>query len=248
MLFLIFVLGACFGSFLNVVIHRLPRDESLVLGRSKCPSCGSTIRMYDNIPVLSYLLLRGRCRDCAERISLRYPLVELASGFATALNFHMYGPGVAFLWSSSFLLLLLAMAVIDGMHMILPDELTFNGFVLGLGLSLAGGPVPLREAIMGSVMGGGFLFLVSIVGGLIAKKEVMGEGDIKMMAMVGAYLGWKGALLTIFLGSLLGTLVFGPISLRRKVLVPFGVFLAVGGCASLYFENRLIELYFHFFQ
>lgn len=250
MLFVVFALGTAFGSFLNVIIHRLPIGESPLRGRSRCPHCRALIRWYDNIPILSFLLLRGRCRnrDCRERISLQYPLVELACGLFTALNFFLYGPGSAFVWATSFLLLVLALAVIDGRHMILPDELTFNGFVLGLALSLAGGPVPLKEAIIGSVMGGGSLLAVSMVGGLIARKEVMGQGDVKMMAMVGAYLGWRGAFLTVFLGSLCGLLVFGPISLRRKVLVPFGVFLALGGSVSLYFEQSLIEMYLGLFR
>jgi leader peptidase (prepilin peptidase)/N-methyltransferase len=248
MIFIVFILGLAFGSFLNVLIHRLPLGESPFSGRSKCPHCGKVIRSYDNIPLLSFLILRGRCRDCGAGISHRYPLIELVCGLAAAANFQLYGPGIVFLWSTTFLFLLLALGMIDGKHYILPDEITFTGIVLGVGFSLAAGPVSLREAILGSVIGGGFLLLVAWVGGLIAKKEVMGIGDVKMMAMIGAYLGWRGALLTIFLGSLLGTLVFGPISLRRKVLVPFGVFLAAGGCASLYFEGPLIDFYFDIFH
>lgn len=243
----VFILGTALGSFLNVVIHRLPEGESPLSGRSKCPDCGSTILFYDNIPIVSFLLLRARCRHCGGRISVQYPLVELLCGVILVVNFRLFEDTIIFLHSSSFLLLLLPMAIIDAKHYLLPNELTIGGFALGILFSIIGGPISFKHSIIGSVIGGGFLLAVSMIGSAVMKKEVMGEGDVKMMAMIGAYLGWKSVFLTIFLGSFLGTLIFGPISLRRKIMVPFGVFLAVGGFVSLYFQNLILDLYLSLF-
>jgi leader peptidase (prepilin peptidase)/N-methyltransferase len=251
MIILMLVLGAVIGSFLNVVIYRLPLEESPIRGRSKCPSCGATIRFYDNVPIVSYVILGGKCRiqECKGKIPLWYPVVELLSALVLAINFHLYGLSLTFVWSSSFLLLLLPMAFIDAQHYILPDELTWGGFILGIILSLAGGPVTFKQAIIGSVVGGGILLLVSIIGSAVLKKQVMGEGDVKMMAMIGAYLGWNSVFLTIFLGSALGTLIWGSLNLikKEKSLVPFGVFLAAGGFASMYFGNTLFRYYLDLF-
>jgi leader peptidase (prepilin peptidase)/N-methyltransferase len=247
------LLGAAFGSFLNVVIHRLPGEGSPLTGRSKCPGCGSVIRFYDNIPIVSFIILGGRCRNCAARISIRYPLVELLALITFLVNFHLFGVSWKFLWASVFVMMLIPMAFIDAKHYILPNELTIGGFLFAIVMSIArylpwvNWPLSFKEALIGSVVGGGFLLVVSTVGSALLKKEVMGEGDVKMMAMIGAFLGWKSVFLTIFLGSLLGTLVFGPISLRRKILVPFGVFLAIGGVVSLYFLDDLIRIYWGLF-
>ena len=248
------IFGAAIGSFLNVVIHRLPADESTVSGRSKCPDCEATIRFYDNIPVVSYLILGGKCRNCHAGISIRYPIIELLSAFILVINFYLFGVSWTCLRASVFVLMLVPMAFIDAKHYLLPNQLTIGGFVFAIVLSLAGlfpwldWPISFKEALIGSVAGGGFFLFVSVVGSAIMKKDVMGEGDVKMMAMIGAFLGWKSVFLTIFLGSALGTLVFGPIALRKKILVPFGVFLAIGGALSLYFQEVIIRFYWNLFS
>jgi leader peptidase (prepilin peptidase)/N-methyltransferase len=237
------ILGAAVGSFLNVCIARLPDGESVVAPRSRCPSCASRIRWYDNIPVLSYLWLGGRCRDCGERISLVYPLVELAGAAIWAGAALLYGPEWKALQSAVFVSVLLAIAIIDARHYLIPDVLSLGGLGAGLALSLLpGAPDPLRSAA-GAATGFLALFIVGWLGEKALRRPAMGAGDMKMMAMVGAFLGPAGALLTIFLGALLGSLIFGPVSLRTKRLVPFGVFLALGGTVTLVAGQTLIDGY-----
>ncbi len=241
------LLGAAIGSFMNVCVHRLPHGESVVRPRSHCPSCGTDIPARDNIPVLSWLLLRGRCRGCGERISLRYPLVELVSigiwvGMALA-----YGPTLHALSGAVFFTLLLAIAITDARHYVIPDELSVGGLASGLALAVVTELTTGMPTIVSSVLGAalGFLLLLGVgVGGdWVFKKPAMGGGDMKMMAMIGAYLGPIGAILTIFLGALAGSLIFGPISLKTGKMVPFGVFLALGAAATFLLGDALIDWY-----
>jgi leader peptidase (prepilin peptidase)/N-methyltransferase len=241
------LLGAAIGSFMNVCVHRLPHGESVVRPRSHCPSCGTDIPARDNIPILSWLLLRGRCRGCGERISLRYPLVELVSigiwvGMALA-----YGPTLHALSGAVFFTLLLAIAITDARHYVIPDELSIGGLASGLALAVVTELTTGMPTIVSSVVGAalGFLLLlgVGLVGDWVFKKPAMGGGDMKMMAMIGSYLGPIGAILTIFLGALAGSLIFGPISLKTGKMVPFGVFLALGAAATFLLGDALIDWY-----
>lgn len=244
-LFLVYagVFGAAVGSFLNVCIARLPHDESVVAPRSRCPWCGARIRWYDNVPLLSYLWLRGRCRACGERISLRYPLVEAAALGVWVGSAAAYGPTWQALSAALFLSLLLAIGVIDARHYLIPDVLSLGGLGAGLALSLLPGPPSPLLAAAGAATGFAVLFAVGWIGELALKKPAMGGGDMKMMAMVGAFLGPSGALLTIFLGAVAGSLVFGPISLKTKKLVPFGVFLALGAAVALVAGDAIVAWY-----
>jgi leader peptidase (prepilin peptidase)/N-methyltransferase len=229
------VLGLVLGSFLNVCIVRWGAEpkQSVVRPRSRCPRCGAELKPWDNIPVLSWLLLRGKCRSCGLPISPMYPLVELTVGVIWAAMAWRFGLTLHALAGAILLTILLGIAVTDFRNYIIPDEFTLGGLAIGLLLSLEHGLPGLGTAVLGAAVGFGTLWLVGYVGTLIAKKEAMGGGDIKMMAMVGAFIGWQGILLTIFLGALIGTLVFVPITLfKRDKLVPFGIFLALGGAAA----------------
>jgi leader peptidase (prepilin peptidase)/N-methyltransferase len=242
------LVGLAVGSFLNVVILRLPRGESIVSPPSRCPSCETPLRWYHNIPLLSWIALRGRCASCGAWIGWQYPLVEAATAAIWAGNVAVYGVGPEALRAIAFLTLLLAIAVTDARFYIIPDELSLGGAVLGVALALLAGSPTLQEAAIGAVAGGGALWLIAILGTWAFKKEAMGGGDIKLMTMIGAFLGWKGALLTVFLGALAGTLVFVPIAWKSDRLVPFGLFLAVGAALALYLGDPLLDWYMGFLR
>jgi leader peptidase (prepilin peptidase)/N-methyltransferase len=237
------LLGLAVGSFLNVCVVRLPAGESLVRPRSRCPSCGGPIAWYDNIPLLSWILLRGRCRQCGGLISWRYPALELATALIWLAMALAYGPTWKALQGAVLLSLVLAIAMIDAAHYLIPDELSLGGLGAGLALSfLPGHPTPLLSVI-GAALGFAVLLAVGVLGEWAFKKPAMGGGDMKMMAMAGAFLGPFGALLTIFLGALAGTLIFGPISLKTRREVPFGVFLALGAAITFVCGHVLLEGY-----
>jgi len=246
------VLGLCVGSFLNVCIVRLPVDQSLVRPPSSCPRCKRPIAWRDNIPVVSWLVLKGRCRHCREPISVQYPIIEAAGGVIWVGALLRYGVTPHALAAALFGTILLGIAVTDARHYLIPDEYTWGGLVLGLGLSFAGGAggaggvSGFRDAVLGAAAGFVLLFAVAQAGQWAFREEAMGGGDIKMMAMVGSFLGWKGVLLTVFLGALLGSLIFVPLSLRKKRLVPFGVFLALGAAVTFVFGDAIIAWYLHF--
>ncbi|MEX0690551.1 MAG: prepilin peptidase [Gemmatimonadales bacterium] len=240
--------GAAIGSFLNVCIYRLPRDLSLVHPPSTCPSCATPIRWFDNVPVFGWLWLRGRCRSCRNRISPRYPLVEAAVGAWWAVSAWQWGPTLDALSAAVFGTLLLGIALTDAEHYIIPHEFTLGGLVMGLLLSLRGGWPSALDALLGAFVGFAVLYIVAWLGEKAFRKEAMGGGDINMMAMVGAFLGWQGALLTIFLGALVGSVIFGPIAWRTRKLVPFGVFLAVGAWVTLVAGDQLLAWYLGFLR
>jgi leader peptidase (prepilin peptidase)/N-methyltransferase len=238
--------GLCFGSFLNVCILRLPKDQSLLRPPSTCPQCGHRIAWFDNIPVFSWLALRGKCRQCRAGISPQYPLIELLVGLIWLAAYLLYGFTLHGLAGAVLGTILLGIGITDARHYLIPDEYTWGGLALGLALSLEGGWQGFVYAVIGAATGFGLLYVVGEVGRWLFKEEAMGGGDIKMMAMVGSFVGWKGVLLTIFAGALFGTLIFVPLSLRKKRLVPFGVFLAVGAAVTFIWGDGILEWYRHF--
>ena len=237
------VLGALLGSFLNVCILRLPENQSIVRPRSRCPQCQTLIAWYDNVPVVSWLLLRGKCRRCGKRISVQYPLIEALAAAMWAAAFWHYGLGWTGFQAAVFGTLLLGIGMTDVRTYLIPDEFSIGGLVIGLGLSLANGVDGLLAALLGAAVGFLLLFLVAWAGEKAFRKEAMGGGDIKMMAMVGAFVGWKGVLLTIFGGALLGTLIFIPLTIGKKRLVPFGVFLAAAAAVAFVVGDPIIDWY-----
>ena len=235
--------GLLIGSFLNVCTLRWPQDESVVFPGSHCTSCGTDIHWYDNIPVLSWLFLRGRCRACKEQISIQYPLVELATGLVWAGVFAYGGLSGEAFRGAVLLTMLFGISLSDARFYIIPDQFSLGGLVIAGALSFLPGGIEPLEALIGAVCGFSLLKAIAIGGKWMFKKDAMGGGDIKMMAMIGAFLGWPGVLLTIFLGSLLGSVIFGPISYKTGKLVPFGIFLAAGAAVTYGWGNDIIEWY-----
>ncbi len=235
--------GLALGSFLNVCALRWSQDGSVLRPRSHCPSCGTTVVWYDNVPVVSWIVLRGRCRRCGGGISFHYPAVELATGLGWAGLVLLHGPSAEALRGALFLTLLLGITVADARFYIIPDQFSVGGAVLGLVMAPLTPALQLFDAAVGAATGFGVLWAVATLGRWAFKKEAMGGGDIKMMAMVGAFLGPSGVFLTIFLGALLGTVVFGPISYRTGKLVPFGIFLAAGAAVTYGWGDALLSWY-----
>jgi leader peptidase (prepilin peptidase)/N-methyltransferase len=248
---LVFVLGACIGSFLNVVIHRLPRGESLVSPRSRCPSCQRTLAWYENLPIVSWLGLRGRCRTCRAGISLRYPLIELMTGLAAVALYARLGFSLHFLAAFYFACTLLAIAYIDLDFQIIPDVLSLSGLAVGLAAAPLLHPGTwldaLGRAAAGALLGGGILFAVAWTYERATGRVGMGGGDIKLLAMVGAFLGWQGVLLTLLLGSLVGSAIGIAIMLARgadaKLAIPFGPFLSIGAFVALFWGGAIVSWY-----
>lgn len=237
------ILGAMIGSFLNVCIYRWPNDQSVVRPRSRCGGCGEMIAWYDNVPIVSWLLLRGRCRRCGIKVSIQYPLVELGTALIWAYMAATLPAWPAFR-GAVFFTILLGIAMTDARQYIIPDEFSLGGLVIGLLFSLSDGATGVGQSVIGAVVGFSVLWAIGAAGTRVFKEDAMGGGDIKMMAMVGAFLGWTGVLLTIFLGALLGSLIFVPLSLvGKKKLVPFGVFLSVGAAATFIYGQAIITWY-----
>lgn len=236
-------LGAAVGSFLNVCIARLPAGEGVATPRSRCPACGEPIRWFDNIPILSFLLLKRSCRSCREPISWQYPAVEAVTLVTWVGMAVLYGPTPRGLVGAILFSILLAIAITDAKHYLIPDPLSVGGLAAGLAASFLPGPPTPVFAVIGAALGFVILFGVGWLGERAFKKPAMGGGDMKMMAMVGAFLGPLGAMMTIFLGALTGSLIFGPISLKTGKLVPFGVFLALGAAVTFLFGEPLIDWY-----
>lgn len=239
--------GLLVGSYLNVVIHRLPRGLSTVSPRSRCPGCGAAIRARDNLPVVSFLLLRGRCRHCGRAIAWRYPLVELATAGLFVAAFLRFGftpeAGVVVLFGC----LMIVLATIDLEHYLLPDRITLPGLVAGLALQPYLPEVALRSALLAASLGGLALFAVSTLWWTLRREEGMGLGDVKMLAMVGAFLGLAGTAVALFFAFLTGAVVgLGLMALSRggpKTRLPFGTFLAVSAILSSFFGQSLAEAY-----
>jgi len=249
-------LGAIVGSFLNVVIHRYPREESIVFPPSKCPECGTHIKPYDNVPVLAYLWLLGRCRACRAPISARYPLVELANALFYLAIFLRTGPTWGFLPIAALVSMTICLIYIDLEIQILPDVIDLPGVAIGLfvGATHMGALYPdllvsssLLESIIGAAAGAGVLLAIALTYKLIRKVEGMGLGDVKMMAMLGAVVGWE-PLFPLFVlasvaGALVGLLVAAKSAARMQVAVPFGVFLGLAFLVVLFFGPTLWDLW-----
>jgi leader peptidase (prepilin peptidase)/N-methyltransferase len=241
------LVGLVVGSYLNVVIYRLPRDLSTVTPGSRCPACGAPIRAVDNLPLVSWLWLRGRCRDCGASIGVRYPLVELATAVGFVGSVLRFGPTRAALAAALLFALLLALALIDFDHLLLPDKLTLPGIALGLVAQLALPAGSLARGLAGALVGAGFLLAVAGAWELARGAEGMGLGDVKMLAMIGAFLGVGGVVVTLVVGTLVGSLVGLSLIAARRVdmgsKLPFGVFLAAGGAVALFAGDLLTALY-----
>lgn len=243
----VLLVGLAIGSFLNVCIYRLPRSLSLISPSSMCPSCQTPIPFYDNVPVLSYFWLRGRCRFCGAGFSLRYPVVELVSGLFAVAVFDRYG----FSWESLFLYgligALLVITFIDIDYQIIPDVISLPGIVIGFLASFLVSHITYKESLIGIILGGGLLLAVAWGYYLLTKKEGMGGGDIKLLAMLGAFLGWKGVIFTILTASAIGTLAGIAVALRtgegRKLAIPFGPFISLGAILYVFFGTQMIEWY-----
>jgi len=243
-----FLMGLCIGSFLNVCIYRLPVAKSIVRPRSMCPHCDYLIPFYDNIPVFSYLWLKGKCRRCKAKIPMRYPTVELLGGLFALGAYLRFGLGIETVIYYLFIAALLVVTFIDIDHRIIPDVITLPGIPICFAASFALPAMTYKDALLGILIGGGSLFLVAWVYGLITKKEGMGGGDIKLLAMMGAIVGWRGVFFTIFVASLVGTLAGLAVMLQSrkgmKLAVPFGPFLSIGAITYIFFGNQLISWYF----
>jgi leader peptidase (prepilin peptidase) / N-methyltransferase len=244
-----FVFGALIGSFLNVCIRRLGAGESIVRPPSHCPRCGTPIRWHDNIPLLSYAALRGRCRACGVSISLRYPAVEALTGIMMVLLLHHSGITPAFAAHALFVAALIVVSGIDLDHQIIPDVISLPGIAVGLVLSLLDGTPSLFDSAVGVLLGGGTLYAVAVGYHAVTGREGMGGGDIKLLAMIGAFLGWRAVLVTLVLGSFTGAVVGIALILARgadsRVPIPFGPFLAIGAVCALFFGDGLIRWYLH---
>jgi len=244
------LVGLAFGSFLNVCIHRLPRGQSLVHPGARCPGCGYELRWFDNVPVVSYLSLLGRCRKCRTRISIRYPIVEIVTMALFVVHGLVFGWTPILLPRLLFACMLVALFAIDLEHHLLPNVLTLPGIVLGL-IASAVLPPGLVDAIIGVLIGGGVLWLIGEAYYRFSGHEGMGGGDVKMLAMIGAFLGWKLVLVTLVLSSFVGSIVGLAVIVRKrggmKYALPYGTFLALGALAASLFGDRIIEWYVSFY-
>ena len=243
----IFLMGLCIGSFLNVCIYRLPESKSIVHPRSMCPNCDTLIPFYDNIPLFSYLWLKGQCRRCKVKISMRYPMVELLGGLVALGTYLRFGLTIETLIYYVFIAALLVVTFIDLDHRIIPDVITLPGIPICFAASFALPDITYKDALLGILIGGGSLFLVAWVYTILTKKEGMGGGDIKLLAMMGAIVGWQGVLFTIFVASLVGTLAGFAVMLQSrkgmKLAVPFGPFLSIGSITYIFFGTELVTWY-----
>lgn len=248
MIFVIsFIFGAIVGSFLNVCIFRIPEGKSIAYPASHCPKCRAPIMWYDNIPVLSYLILTGKCRRCGEPISFRYPVVEFLTGLMSLAAFVKFGPTLPYLIYFAFIASLIVITFIDLDHQIIPDVISLPGIPIGFIASFFLPDITYKESLIGILAGGGILYIVAAGYELLAKKEGMGGGDVKLLAMIGAFLGWKGVLFTIFSGSLIGTIIGVALMVAQgkdsKYAIPFGPFLSMGALLYLFFGEPVIYWY-----
>jgi len=242
-----FIFGAIVGSFLNVCIYRLPEGLSIVSPPSRCPVCKRYIPFYCNIPIISYLLLRGRCSRCKSPISIQYPFVEALTGLAAIALYYRYGPDVRIVIPFFFLCALIVSTFIDLKYKIILNVITFPGIVIGFIASFFMPAPGVVDSLTGIVAGGGILISIALVYHYLTGKEGMGVGDIKFLAMIGAFIGWKGVLFTLFSASIIGALsgvaVMVLFSRDSKYALPFGPFLAIGATVYFFYGGSLIEWY-----
>jgi leader peptidase (prepilin peptidase) / N-methyltransferase len=241
------IFGALVGSFLNVCIFRLPKEESIIWPGSHCPHCKNAIKFYDNIPLVSYFLLRGRCRYCKGTISLQYPLVEGITALSSLFLIIKFGPSLSYLFYFAFVAALIVITVIDLYHQIIPDAISLPGIGVGLLASLLIPQITLFNSVIGILLGGGSLFIVATFYQWLFKREGMGGGDVKLLAMIGAFLGWKAVLLTILLSSLIGSVTGILMMVVKgkdfKYAIPFGPFLSLGAVISLFYGEEIVRWY-----
>ncbi len=237
-LIIVFIFGAAVGSFLNVCIYRIPRKKSIVFPPSACPKCEKPVRFYDNIPLVSYIALRGKCRDCGAPIAFRYFVVELLTAVIFTLIYRRWGLSAEFFIQVFFTAILIVISFIDYDFQIIPDVLSIGGMVAGLIISFIRPGFRVMDAVYGVLIGGGVLFVIAYGYQLVTKREGMGGGDIKLLAMIGSFSGLKGVLFSLIGGSVVGTLVGIPLMLMKgkgegtRYAIPFGPFLSL--CAVLY--------------
>lgn len=262
---LVFVFGAVIGSFLNVCIHRMPLGKSVVWPHSHCPKCEKKIPPYDNIPFLSYLILGGKCRFCRKPISLRYPLVELLTALFFVLFYRLYGISFTFFFYLLFVANLIIATFVDIKHRIIPDEISIGGAILGFILSAIKGlhlqPFaynfkPAIDSFLGIIIGGGVIYLTGFLFDLIYFKmlkkppiqgetESMGGGDVKLLAMIGAFLGWQKALITFFIAPFFGALIgILNLAIKKDHTIPYGPFLSLAAVISIFWADKIIAFFF----
>lgn len=243
---LVGALGLMIGSFMNVCIYRLPRRLSPVRPRSSCTACGHVLAWYENVPIASYVALRGRCRGCAAPISVMYPIVEAVTGVMFLSGYLLYGPGLLLVVRLLFGCAMIVLFVIDLQHRILPNVITLPGIVAGFVCSLLVGP-GWQASLTGIVVGGGILWAIAETYYRVRHEEGLGMGDVKMLGMIGAFLGWKLVLLTLVLASFSGTIVgLGVLVLKKesmKYALPFGTFLAMGAIVAAVAGDPILEWY-----
>ncbi|SEA65142.1 type 4 prepilin peptidase 1 . Aspartic peptidase. MEROPS family A24A [Desulfuromusa kysingii] len=247
-----FILGAVIGSFLNVCIYRIPAGKSIVSPPSACPHCGHRIKWFQNIPIVSYLFLGGKCASCKTAISFRYPAIEALTGLLFVLNLYYFGFSLATLIYWVFLAALVTISFIDLDHQIIPDVISLPGIIVGFVCSFFIPWLPWLDSLLGIVLGGGILLAIAWIYERVAKREGMGGGDIKLLAMLGAFLGWKAILPVVFIASLFGSLVGVPLMLLQKgdtkLAIPFGPFLAFAAIVYLFWGQELIFWYLNLFH
>jgi len=249
---IVLIFGAIVGSFLNVCIYRLPRDKSIIVPNSYCPDCKKPIKFYDNIPILSYIILRGRCRHCNAKISIRYPIVEFITALLFLLLYKITGLTIEFCVMMLFVSLLIVISFVDLEFQIIPDILSIGGLIIGLILSFFRQNFGFFDALFGVLLGGGVLFAIAYGYQLLRKIEGMGGGDIKLIGMIGAYCGIKGVIFTIITGSFFGTIVGIPAMLIKgkdsKYAIPFGPFLSLGAVIYIFYGKMCIIAFLNFLR
>jgi leader peptidase (prepilin peptidase)/N-methyltransferase len=247
---LIFILGLIVGSFSNVCIYRIPRNESIAYPASHCPKCHSNISPKDNIPLLSYILLKGRCRNCKSKISIQYPIVELLTGLIYLIIYLIYDLSIQTLIYIILASALIIISFIDLNEQIVPDVISLPGIVLGFIISFFVPYISFVNSALGILAGGGIILIIGLAGSVIFKKEAMGGGDVKLAAMIGAFLGWRYSIISLFLGFFLGAIV-GIILILSKIksredVVPFGPFIVLGSLITLLWGEKILSWYLGF--
>lgn len=244
------IFGALVGSFLNVCIIRLPREESIITPGSHCPHCNHPIMFYDNIPLISYFLLGGKCRSCKRSISAQYPLVEGTTAISSLLLFLKFGVSLSYLFYFSFVAALVVITIIDLYHQIIPDVISIPGIGVGLFGALIIPHITFFNSLLGILLGGGSLFVIATLYQWLFKREGMGGGDVKLLAMIGAFLGWDAVILTILLSSLIGSITGIIIMALKgkdfKYAIPFGPFLSLAAVIALFYKKDILFWYFQF--
>ena len=247
---IILILGLIIGSFSNVCIYRIPKNESIVFPASHCPNCHTPIKAIDNVPILSFLLLKGKCRKCGEKISIRYPVVEFLTGAIYLLIFLIYGRSYQTLIYALLSSALIIISFIDLDVQIIPDEISLPGIVIGLALSFIVPYISYLNSLLGIIIGGGIIFLIALAGLAIFKKEAMGGGDVKLSAMIGAFIGWKYIMISLFIGFFIGAIA-GILLILLKIrnrddLVPFGPFIVLGSLITILWGENILSWYLGF--